>query len=307
MSAASDPTIPKLPPAQSLLPLRPEQGRSLIIVLTVMAFLAALSLLFARGADRLSVRWSAQLSQSSTVQIMPVTEDQRDANMSAAVSILSETLPDATLTRLTRAQSGALIRPWLGDTSLPDDLPIPGVIQVDATTKLPREVLERKFEEAGLVTVIDDHSRFSEDLKRTVGRLVLLGVGLVLFVGVAATAVSLFATRAGLASQRDIIHVLVQAGATDRFIAGLFVGQAAKRGLIGGAIGSGLALLLWVVLSLGPASGTVGWRAIRLGGISDGATDFISLVLLCLAFGSVCAVAAGWAAIRQLSYERRRA
>lgn len=303
----TDATLPKLPPAQPLLPSRPEQGRSLVLVLVIMAFLAALALLFSRGADRLSERWSAQLSQSSTIQILPSSEALRDAEMTSAVEILRDTLPEATVEALSRAQAAALIRPWLGDTDLPEDLPVPGVIEVETNAKLPREVLTRKFEEAGLVSVIDDHSRFSADLKRTVGRLVLLGVGLVAFVGVAATAVSIFATRASLASQRDIIHVLVQAGATDRFIAGLLVGQAGKRGLMGGLIGSALALVLWLVLSFGPASGTVGWRAIGQGGLTDSLTDLVALGALTLIFGSVCALAAGWAALRQLSFERRRA
>ena len=305
--SATDATLPKLAPAQPLLPTRPEQGRSLVLVLVIMAFLAALALLFSRGADRLSERWSAQLSQSSTIQILPSSEALREAEMTSAVEILRDTLPEATVEALSRAQAGALIRPWLGDTDLPEDLPVPGVIEVEADANLPREVLTRKFDEAGLVSVIDDHSRFSADLKRTVGRLVLLGVGLVAFVGVAATAVSIFATRASLASQRDIIHVLVQAGATDRFIAGLLVGQAGKRGLIGGLIGSALALSLWFILSFGPASGTVGWRGVGRGGLTDGLTDLVALGALTLIFGGICAFAAGWAALRQLSFERRRA
>ncbi|MEL6686360.1 MAG: hypothetical protein AAFP97_01920 [Pseudomonadota bacterium] len=305
--SASDPTLALLPPPQSLLPARPEQGRSLVLVLIIMAFLASLALLFSRGADRLSERWSAQLSQTSTVQIMLSSEYQREPEMMRAIEVLRETLPEASIQSLSRAQSGALIRPWLGGTALPDDLPVPGVIQVEAQAKLPQEVLTRKFEEAGLVSVIDDHSRFSADLKRTVGRLVLLGVGLVTFVGVAATAVSIFATRASLASQRDIIHVLVQAGATDRFIAGLMVGQAAKRGLIGGLCGSGLALVLWLILSFGPASGTVGWRSLAQGGLIDSGIDLLALGLLSLAFCAVCALSAGWAALRQLAFERRRA
>ena len=305
--SAADATLPKLPPAQPLLPSRPEQGRSLILVLIIMAFLAALALLFSRGADRLSERWTAQLSQSSTIQVLLSSEVQRDAELAAAVEILRETLPDASVEAMSRTESGALIRPWLGETDLPDDLPVPGVIEVDADAKLPREVLRRKFEEAGLVTVIDDHSRFSADLKRTVARLVLLGVALVAFVGVAATAVSIFATRANLASQKDIVHVLVQAGATDRFIAGLLVDQSARRGFVGGLMGSALAFALWLILSFGPARGTVGWRAVGQGGLTDSVMDLFVLAGLSLAFGGVCALSAGWAALRQLSFERRRA
>lgn len=287
---------------QPLLPSRPEQGRALLIVLLVMAFLAALALLFARGADRLSDRWTAQLSQSSTVQLLISSEEQRDTQMSTARDILQSAVPDASLTLLSRAEASQLIRPWLGSGSLPDDLPIPGVIRVDSPVKLPLETLERQFAEASLNAVIDDHSRFSGQLKQTVGRLVMLGIGLVALIGLAATAVSMFATRAGLAAQRDIIHVLVQAGATDGFIARLFVGQAVRRGLVGAGLGAILAVIVWLFVSFGPGQGSVGWR-----GPTDGISDAIALIMLCAAFGLICALAAGWSSLRQLSDERRRA
>lgn len=291
-----------LAPQQPLLPDRPEQGRALLTVLLVMALLAALALLFSRGADRLSDRWTAQLSQSSTVQVLLSSEDRRNSEMATASTILRSALPQADIAVLTRQEAGALIEPWLGGGDLPTDLPVPGVIRIDSTVKLPTETLERQFAESGLTTIIDDHSRFSGQLKRTVGRLVLLGVGLVLMIGVAAVAVSLFATRAGLSAQRDIIHVLVQSGATDRFIAKLFVGQAARRGLIGGAIGALLALLIWVFVSFGPGRGSVGWA-----GFMDILSDGVALIALCGALSAVCALAAGWAAVRQLATERRRA
>lgn len=287
---------------QPLLPSRPEQGRALLVVLLVMAFLAALALLFARGADRLETRWTAQLSQSSTVQLLISNEAQRTAQMEATRNILRAAIPEARLTALSREEAGALIQPWLGGGTLPPDLPIPGVIRIDSPVKLPIDTLERQFTEAGLKTVIDDHSRFSGQLKQTVGRLVGLGLGLVALIGLAATAVSMFATRAGLAAQRDIIHVLVQAGATDGFIARLFVGQAARRGLVGAAVGAVMAMIVWVFISFGPGRGSVGWR-----GITDGIADGFALIMLCGAFGLICAVAAGWSSLRQLSDERRRA
>ena len=301
-------SAPAQPPAQqALLPARPEQSRALATVLIVMALLAALSLLFSRGADRLSERWTAQLSETSTVQILPANEADRSAQMIEASDILRAAVPSADIEVLSAQEAGELIQPWMGDTPLPPDLPVPGVIRVEARAALPRDTLSRQFDAAGITAVIDDHSRFSGDLQRTVGRLVLLGVSLVLLVGVAATAVSIFATRAGLAAQRDIIHVLVQAGATDGFIARLFVGQAMRRGVVSALIGSCVAAVIWFVVSLGPAQGSVGWRAPLRGGFGDVVSDLVMLLVLAGLFGLSCAGAAGWAAVRQLAAERRRA
>lgn len=295
-------SVPVSPAAQPLLPPRPERGRSLLFVLVVMAFLAALALLFSRGADRLSDRWTAQLSQSSTVQIMISAESRRDAEIDATRAILRETLPRARLSTLSRSEAAALIEPWLGDVDLPDDLPIPGVIEIESESRLPVESLQSQFDAGGIMAIIDDHSRFSGQLHRTVGRLVLLGAALVLLIGFAAMAVNVFATRSSLAAQRDIIHVLVQAGASDSFVARLFVGQAARRGLVGAGIGMVLAFLIWAVVSMGPGQGSVGWQA-----VTDGVYDGAILAALAFLFGAICAGAAGWAALRQLAYERRRA
>ncbi len=287
--------------SQPILPSRPEQGRALIVVLAVMATLAALALLFSRGADRLEHDWSAQLSESSTVQVMVASETLRAAQMSAVEAALRDTLPEARINVLESDELDALLRPWLGDAPLPDDLPVPGLIRVNSRAALPVESLQRRLEGDGIRIVVDDHSRFSGSLSRTVGRLVLLGIGLVIATLGAALAVSLFATRAGLSAQRDIIHVLVQAGASDSFIARLFIGASARRGTVGGALGCAVAAGLWLIISIGPGRGTVGWS-----GALDGIIDIILLVALALCFGVVCAGAAGWAATRQLTDERKR-
>lgn len=290
------------PNPQPLLPPRPEQGRSLIFVLIVMAFLAGLALLFLRGADRMSERWTAQLSESSTVQILISDDSRRDIEIQAAWSVLRKTLPRATLNTLSQDEARALIQPWLGSGQLPDDLPIPGVIEIDSDIRLPEDSLMRQFEAVGVNAMIDDHSRYSSRLKRTVGRLVMLGVSLIALIGFAAMAVSVFATRAGLAAQRDIIHVLVQAGASDFFVARLFTGQSARRGLVGAGIGVVMSFVLWIIVSNGPGQGSVGWS-----GVTDAVYDGVVLAVMAFMFGAICAFAAGWAALKQLAYERRRA
>lgn len=291
-----------LPPEQALLPDTPTQTRSLLVVLACVAALAAFALLFARGADRLEDRWAAQLSRTSTVQVLVASEALREAQMAEAATILRALSPDATVTVQTTEDSLALIRPWLGDAALPEGLPVPGIITVRADAALPAESLRRRFDEAGLRTVIDDHSRFSGGLQRTVGRLVLLGGALLALTLLAATAVSAFATRAGLAAQATIIHVLVQAGASDGFIARLFVERAARHGGLGAAIGAGLGAIIWLGVSAGPGRGTLGWH-----GPFAAMVDLAWLLGLVALFAVVCAVAAGWAARGRLASERRRA
>ena len=57
-------------PEQSLLSAQADNARSLVFVLSIMAFLATLALLFSLSADRLRKNWQGELGSSATVQIM---------------------------------------------------------------------------------------------------------------------------------------------------------------------------------------------------------------------------------------------
>ena len=287
---------------QPLLPRRPEQGRALMIVLTIMAILATLAVLFTRGAERLDARWTTELDQSATVQVLISAEGLRDAEVGRAEAILETLIPEARLNRLSKRESRALLDPWLGGTDLPDDLPVPSLIEIRSPAILPVDALARQFEQAGLNTVIDDHSRFSGQLEQTVDRIVWLGLFLIGLALTAAIFVSTFATRAVLMAQRDIIHVLVQVGASDGFVSRLFITRSAKRGAVAAGLGGAVATLIWIVISIGPGRGTIGWS-----GVGDGISDLIVLALLIGCFSLICALAAGSAALRQLAHERRRA
>jgi len=104
-----------------------------------------------------------------------------------------------------------------------------------------------------------------------------------------------------MTAQKEIIRVLVQVGASDKFIARLFIGQAFRRGALGAAIGLSLAVLLWLALSITSDWGGLGWTA-----ISPGLKDIFWLVGLGIIFALICAAAAGLTSVRQLAFERKR-
>jgi len=293
-------------PAQALLPERMKNARALLSVLIIMAFLASLSLLFARGAARLSSDWRAQLSNSATVQVMIGGAESRGAQMSAAQEILRNVLPKAQITPLSETQAQALLKPWLGNTSLPADLPVPGLITVETSgSGLPFSQIKTALTAQGIIANIDDHTRYADGLKRT-SRALIFGSGLILsLLLMASIAVNVFATRTSLIAQKDIISVLVQVGASNKFIARLFIEQAAKRAMLGAAIGAILAILTWIFLSLSRFGGL---KEIGLiwGDFQFNFKDMLFLIGLCLFFTLTCAMAAGITALRQLSQERRK-
>ena len=209
-------------------------------------------------------------------------------------------MPGADIAVLPQAEARALLQPWLGNAALPDSLPIPGLINVTGQD-LNAQSAQSALDAAGLRANIDDNSRYASQLSRTARRFVSIGIGTLILMLIAGLSVNIFATRAGMITQKDIIRVLVQVGATDKFIARLFIGQAFRRGTMGAAIGLLLSALLWLILSLFGDWGGLGWTTLHTGTL-----DILWLVGLGVLFALICAAAAGVTATRQLAFERRR-
>ena len=294
-------TLSQNPPNEaSLLPHKLRNVRSLWVVLIIMALLAGCALLFARGSMRLSNDWQAQLSDTLTVQVMLDTTDAWEQQTDLARETLAGALPGADIAVLPQAEARALLQPWLGNAALPDSLPIPGLINVTGQD-LNAQSAQSALDAAGLRANIDDNSRYASQLSRTARRFVSIGIGTLILMLIAGLSVNIFATRAGMITQKDIIRVLVQVGATDKFIARLFIGQAFRRGTMGAAIGLLLSALLWLILSLFGDWGGLGWTTLHTGTL-----DILWLVGLGVLFALICAAAAGVTATRQLAFERRR-
>lgn len=289
-----------IPPEAALLPKKLRNARALWIVLIIMALLAGCALLFARGSMRLSGDWQSQLSDTLTVQIMLESADDWAVQTETARSALAAALPGTDIDVLPQSEARELLKPWLGNAALPDNLAVPGLIGLTGGDMSLAHV-KSTLDAAGVTANIDDNSRYANQLRGTARRLVGIGLGTLFLILLAGLSVNIFATRAGMTSQKEIIRVLVQVGASDKFIARLFIGQAFRRGAIGAAIGLGFAALLWLILSVMGDWGGLGWT-----GFTPGLIDIVWLIGLGTIFALICAAAAGVTATGQLAFERKR-
>jgi len=290
-------------PSQPLLSASADNARSLIVVLTIMSFLAALALLFSLSADRLRKNWQGELGRSATVQLLVDGPALKDAQTETALKALKALLPNADISPLGPAQSRALLDPWLGNLDLPEDLPLPVLISVDLGTDktISPSRLTDALAQEGLIAEVDDHSRWSDQIGRSAQGLKAAALALLALIFGASLAVSAFATQAALSTQRDVIRVLVQVGAEDGFIAKLFIKQAGLRGLKGGVIGAVFGFLAAILLSLRTPKDTA-----LLPDLNVTWTDGFFLIFLVMGLTLICAAAAGFTAFRLLRRERRR-
>jgi cell division transport system permease protein len=243
MSEVFDPTRWRPAP---FLPEKEARDVALIFVVAVLCFLACLTAMGVVAADRAARGWTGQLIGEATVIVRPRGGETPDAAAARAAEALSAT-PGVTEARaLEPAKAYDLIRPWLGDVSDLEDLPVPRLVAVTLDSKHPTDAprLRAALAAQNIDATVDDHSIWIKDIRRA-GELVRwLGAGVFLVIAAAAAAVVTFATRAGLAARRDVVEVLHLAGAEDGFIARLFQARFARVAGLAGFLGAGAAAAL---------------------------------------------------------------
>ena len=234
-------------------PLLPPDGArsgSLLFVVASLCFLACLTAIAVIASDRAARGWVGQLDGEATVIVRPKRGETPDAAAARAAEALAG-VPGVSEARALEPQKAYdLIRPWLGDISDLEDLPVPRLVAVTLDRKAPAGAarLAQALKAQDLDASVDDHSLWIKDIRRSANLARGLGAAVFLLIAGAAGAVVAFATQAGLAGRRDVVEVLHLSGAEDSYIAGLFqlrfARLAAVGGVIGAAVAAGLAGLL---------------------------------------------------------------
>lgn len=239
--------------AGALLPPDAGRDRPLFIVAAILVFLACIAALGARGAWQQSQQWTEDLETSLTVQIRPV--EGRDAGDDAAEAAELALALDGIASAVARDRDHAerLIAPWLGSENIPEDLPLPLIVEIRLTPGAtpPVDALRAAFEEAGIDATLDDHSRWSDAVQAAAGRSQTLALALLALLAGAAAAVVAFAARASLAARVDVIDALHLCGAEDRYIAVLFQRRFFMLGVKSGAVGAVIAVIVSLLVGTG--------------------------------------------------------
>ena len=274
---------PILPPGQA-------EEKPLFVIMTIMAFLAALTLIIVLMGVRQSQSWENDLRSSATLQLVGADAAIKGQN---AVDILKQDPAISSAKALSPSENRKLLNPWIGELDLPEDIQIPVLIEINADMdRLDLEALHMKLSEAGITEKIDTHTIWSQNLITTWERLRLALLLLLLLILGATFATASFATQSVIRSRQNIIKVLGQVGATEEFISRLFVKRFMSTGFKASMTGIVTALIFVSVFML--------WQ--NLGTNSDGLKlrvdliDLAWLIGLAGVLGIISAISAGRAA-----------
>jgi len=227
-------------------------GRSLIVVIAIMTFLASLTtgaVVLVRAA---AGEWQADVTREVTVQVRPLAGRDIDADVNASVGIIRGIDGIADVRAYSREEAARLLEPWLGQGLVLDDLPLPRLIVVRIAAGAPPDLAKLRRALADVVpsATLDDHRGWVDRMRAMAGTAVFAGL-LVLVLMIVATVLSIaFATRGAMVANRPIIEVLHFIGARNSFIAGHFQRHFLMLGLQGGAVGGGAAILVFLAAQI---------------------------------------------------------
>jgi cell division transport system permease protein len=222
-------------------------GRSLVIVVAIMTFLAAMTAGTVELIASASSSWRSDISREVTIQVRPragrdIEQDvRRAADLARAAQGVREVRVNG------KRESERLLEPWLGTGLDISELPVPRLIELRVDGRPDFQALRRQLAEQAPSASLDDHRLWIQRLGAMASAMVGIGVVIMLLVLVATALAIAFATRGAMAGNRHIIEVLNLVGASDAFIAREFQRHFLRLGLKGGGIGGvGAMVVFWL-------------------------------------------------------------
>lgn len=283
-------------------------GRSLTLVITIMCFLACLTVGAVYMIRQSANAWLADIASEVTVQVMAKEGVDSEQLVQQVADYLREQSGIRRVTPLSAKQSAALLEPWLGVIEDLDALPLPRLIaiELDRTTAPDLDAVRSGLSGRFQGVTLDDHRRWQQQITTITQSFALGGLAILALVAMATTAIIVSATKSAMASNREIVEVLHFVGATDRFIAREFEKHFFRLGVRAGLVGALLALGVFVTMPtivrlLGGGEMTLA-ELHRL--VGSGAIDLAGFVLMGIVIvvvAALCVLTSRWGVFRILN------
>jgi cell division transport system permease protein len=235
-----------------LVPRNSISGRALVAVVAIMTFLASLTTGAVTLVGTAAISWQSEVAREVTIQIIPGPGRDLDAGVDKAVAMARAFPGIGGVRAYSKDESDKLLEPWLGNGLTLGELPVPRLIVVKISPGAAPDLakLRQMLAEQAPGAILDDHRGWIDRMRTMAGSAIGVGIGILILMVVATMLSVTFATRGAMATNKPVIEVLHFVGAKNGFIAGLFQRHFLLLGLQGGAIGGGIAIVLFVLANL---------------------------------------------------------
>ncbi len=241
-----------VPRAQPIVPRDSISGSALIAVVAIMTFLASLTTGAVVLIQQAASEWQSDIAREMTIQVRPVAGRDIEADVQRAGALAKGIPGVAEVRAMSKQESAQLLEPWLGAGLALEELPVPRMIVLTVASGQQADLAQLR---SALTTnvpsaALDDHRNWTERMRAMARSAVLAGIAILVLM-IAATVLSVsFATRGAMATNRAVIEVLHFIGAKNSYVAGHFQRHFLILGLQGGAVGGGVAMVVFLILDL---------------------------------------------------------
>ncbi|WP_310621905.1 cell division protein FtsX [Flexibacterium corallicola] len=263
-------------------------GRALILVVAIMSFLACLTVGFVSLVRDAANDWNNDLVREITVQIRPTDGVNMLQEIDRTIALVQEFPGVGQARAYSDKETQQLLQPWLGTGLALEELPVPRLILVEIADPSSLNIIDMKktVERDIRGASLDDHRTWTRQLSAMANTVVFGGFAILILVLSSMILSVIFATRAAMAGNRDVVEVLHFVGAENSFIAGQFQKHFLFLGLKGGGAGGAIAILCFLLLHL-LSSGTVASQATSqmqalVGSISIGSMGYMGIIFVVL-------------------------
>ena len=239
------------------LPLRRGEGtRFLVVLIGLMTFLAVIALSASYALGGIAERWTSGLENHITVEIPATKPDgtllspQEVKSLTADMVTLITNQPGVVSAEpMSEEDIQQLVDPWLGDTGLLEDMPLPGLITVTVNRDNKRilDVLDQRIKNVADNASLDTHESWLNDVLGFTNSMRFAALLLVLIITLIAIIAVAGAIRARISIHKEEVELLHLMGASDTYISKQFQRYAfilALTGAIGGTVLGGISLLI---------------------------------------------------------------
>jgi cell division transport system permease protein len=241
-----------LRPMAAIVPASNIAGRSLMLVISIMSFLACLTLGSVIMIQDTANSWQSQISREITIQIKPDDGLDLEAALVSARDIALGFAGTKDATIVDNAATARLLEPWLGEGLDMEELPVPRLVIVTIDESAPpnfaamRDALKKVVPNIYL----DDHRTWVDRLVAMANTTVIIGLCILALVFTATVLTVVFATRGALSGNHHIVEVLHFVGAEAGFVASNFQKHFFLIGLKGALAGGAAAALTFALASI---------------------------------------------------------
>ena len=221
------------------------------LMVTLMVFLSSITIAGVLSINSMLSDWTKNIEGSLTVQIMPSTiknerkaEEKNKEQLDITLKLLKATKGVVSATPLNQKELNELIIPWIGDSEILDDLPMPQLIDVklDNDYNIDIDKLAMTISSQAPLASLDSHRLWLKRLISLGDGIKKLAMSILLMVAFATSVTIIYSTRTGIDVHRRIIEILHLMGAKDCYVAQQFGRRNMYLGFCGGVFGLILAI-----------------------------------------------------------------